>query len=107
MGHLYPAQANAFLMVKDFNADFPLKTDMTFMTNADVPFLAAQGSIENPINPFTQQPISGGGKKDGFVFYVTHRFVPEAHNKNSFILDDEAWHVQDNIFAPENWSQVK
>ena len=107
MGHLYPAQANALLMVKDFNADFPLKTDTTFMTNADVPFLAAQGSIENPINPFTQQLISDGGKKDGFVFYVTHRFVPEAHNKNSFILDDEAWHVQDNIFAPENWSQVK
>ena len=95
-------------MVKDFNADFPLKTDMTFMTNADVPFLAAQGSIQNPVNPFTQQPIiSDDGKKDGFVFYVTHRYVPEAHNKNTFILDDEEWHVEKDLFEPENWRQVK
>ena len=107
-GNLYPAQANAFLMVKDFNADFPLKTDMTFMTNADVPFLAAQGSIQNPVNPFTQHPIiSDDGKRDGFVFYVTHRYVPEAHNKNTFILDDEEWHVEKDLFKPENWRQVK
>ena len=32
----------------------------------------------NPVNPFTQQPITDGGKKDGFLFYVTHRYVPEA-----------------------------
>ncbi|ERJ94492.1 YidC/Oxa1 family membrane protein insertase [Treponema lecithinolyticum] len=106
-GNMYPGQANALLMVKDFNADFPLKTDTTFMTNADVPFLAAQGSIQNPINPFTQQPITDGGKKDGFDFYVTHRYVPEAHNKNTFILDDELWHVKKDIFKPENWSHIK
>ena len=99
--------ANALLMVKDFNADFQLKTDMTFMTNADVPFLAVQGSIGNPVNPFTQQPITDGGKKDGFLFYVTHRYVPEAHNKNTFILDGEQWHVEKDIFKPENWSHVK
>lgn len=99
--------ANAFLMVKDFNADFPLKIDMTFMTNADVPFLATQGSIENPINPFTLHPLTDDEKKEGFVFYVTHRYVPEAHHKNTFILDDEAWHVEKDLFKPENWRQIQ
>lgn len=106
-GHLEPAHANALLMVKDFNADFPVKTDITFMTTADVPFLAAADIIENPVNPFSGQPISTDEKKEGINFHVTHRFTPDVHKKNTFIIDDEVWHVKDNIFDPENWRQVK
>lgn len=107
MGNLFPGEANALLMVKDFNADFPVKTDMTFMTTADVPFLATMDIIQNPVNPFSGQPISKQGKKDGINFNVTHRFTPDVHKKNTFIIDDEVWHVKDNIFDPKNWRQVK
>ena len=107
MGKLFPAQANSLLMVKDFNANFPLKTDMAFMTTADVPFLAAKDLIKNPVNPFTGNSLSNNEKNNGITYYTTHRFVPEAHHKNTFILDDEAWHVEKDLFKPENWRQVQ
>ena len=106
-GKLFPAQANSLLMVKDFNANFPVKTDMSFMTTADVPFLATTSLIENPVNPFTGNPLSDNEKNSGITYYTTHRFVPEAHRKNTFILDDEAWHVETDLFKPENWRKVQ
>ena len=36
-------------MVKDFNQNHSLKTENTFMTNADTPSLATQNLIENAI----------------------------------------------------------
>lgn len=107
MGKLFPGHANALLMVKDFNADFPVKTDMTFMTTADVPALAVDKIIENPVNPYTKNPITTKDKNDGAIYHVTHRWTPGAHKTNTFILDDEEWHVKDNIFDPENWRQIK
>lgn len=105
--NLVAGSANALLMVKDFNADFPLKTDMKFMTTADVPFLAANDLIKNPVNPFTKKSIDIKTKESGSVFYSTHRTVPERHNKNTFILDNEEWLIKDNIFDPQNWTKIK
>ena len=50
---------NAFLMVKDFDSSGPLRTDRTFMTNADVPALASEGLLDHPRNPFTGKEIGG------------------------------------------------
>ena len=77
------------------------------MTTADVPFLATTSLIENPVNPFTGNPLSDNEKNSGITYYTTHRFVPEAHRKNTFILDDEAWHVETDLFKPENWRKVQ
>ena len=38
------------LLVKDFNAHGELKTSEEFMTNADTPYIATKGIIENPVN---------------------------------------------------------
>ncbi len=103
----HPEAFHSLLMVKDFNSTESVITDMTFMTNADVPILATQGILENASNPFTSQPLSNETKANGIEVYVTPRFVPEKHNKNTFILDGETWHVKENIFIPENWKKIK
>ena len=47
---------NPVLMVKDFGSTgFNVSED--FMTNADVPYLATYGIIDNPVNFFTGNPI--------------------------------------------------
>ncbi len=54
---------NALLMVKDFDSR-TFTVDPQFMTHADVPTLALRGLIENPVNPFTGNPIDDAGKND-------------------------------------------
>ena len=51
------------LLVKDFGAT-GFTTSDTFMTNADVPTLAMAGLIENPVNPFTGNPINSSFKEE-------------------------------------------
>ncbi len=47
---------NPILMVKDFGSTgFNISEE--FMTNADVPYLATYGLIDNPVNSFTGNPI--------------------------------------------------
>ena len=51
------------LLVKDFNSQ-TFETDWQFMTTADTPTLAVAGLIENPVNPFTGNPIDDAHKQD-------------------------------------------
>jgi YidC/Oxa1 family membrane protein insertase len=94
---------NPVLMVKDFNAHGELSTDMTFMTNADVPVLALDG-IAEPVNPFTSNSLINESKKDGVFITVNH--LPQAyqHNKTTFKIDKNQWiFIRDNIFDENNW----
>ena len=80
------------LMVKDFSGTgFAVSEE--FMTNADVPTLATEGVIENPVNPFTGKPISSSEKT--------------AHDQ--FLIDSNHWQVSDNngySFLPGTWISV-
>ncbi|MDR3312382.1 MAG: YidC/Oxa1 family membrane protein insertase [Spirochaetaceae bacterium] len=99
---------NPLLLVKDFNAHGELKTDLSFMTNADVPSLALQGIVENPVNPFTDRVLSGDAKKDGVTITTNGLHLAHYHPKNTFKIDISQWlHVHDNIFDPANWSPVE
>jgi hypothetical protein len=103
----YVTQYNALLMVKDFNAEGPLKTDCQFMTQADVPMLALDGLINDPRNPFTGNRIKAD-KKDGVTITTSHRFYPTDHGKYRFKIDGHEWlHVHTNIFDPANWEKVE
>ncbi len=98
---------HAMLLYKDFGATDELKTDMTFMTNADVPTLALEGIVENPINPFTGNPVNSEAKADGVYITVDDIFRLH-HNKSEYVFtvrDDLWYHVQDNIFIDSNWTQ--
>ena len=97
---------NPLLMVKDFGSHGELKTNMDFMTTADVPTIALKDIVENPINPFTKKLVSSESKKDGFIVSTADLFMPY-HSKSSyeFTVPEESWYkVKDNIFVSENWS---
>ncbi|MBO4687771.1 MAG: YidC/Oxa1 family membrane protein insertase [Clostridiales bacterium] len=99
----FSAQAvNPILMVKDFNStDF--STSYEFMTNADTPYLALLGLVENPVNPFTQNPIRSD-KSGEMHIYVSNEKSTVTNNGTRFEDPDEVWiSVKDNIFEDDNW----
>jgi YidC/Oxa1 family membrane protein insertase len=101
------ASYTALLMVKDFDAQGCLKTDNTFMTNADMPSLAVSGLIENPANPFSGQFIASD-KENGIFIVTTSGWSPKDHAKNTFKVSKNEWlFVKDDIFKVENWQAVE
>jgi len=98
---------HALLLFKDFDSHGEIKTDMSFMTNADVPTLALEGIVDNPVNPFTGNPVNSDAKADGVYITTDDIFMPH-HGKSDYIftVKDELWyHVKDNIFIDSNWTQ--
>ena len=91
------------LMVKDFNSEgFNISDE--FMTNADVPTLATQGLISNPVNPFTGKPINSDEKyaHDQIVIMSTITNVRK-HDGNTFL--PAMWaSVSDNLHDQKNWA---
>lgn len=81
------------LMVKDFDSKGFTSSD-EFMTNADVPVLASEKIIDNPVNPFTRKRITSEEKF--------------AHDQ--FIIRSDEWNVAENdgyTFLPSTWASVK
>lgn len=107
---------NCLLMVKDFNST-GFTTDHTFMTNADVPVIAMEGIVTDPMNPATGNPINSDLKEgDIYVDYSTDydglgeaRWNLEYNDGNTFSYDDEGlWFkvVNGDIFDKDNWILV-
>lgn len=83
---------NPLLLVKDFyGTGFDCNDE--FMTNADVPSIATEGIIDDPINPFTGKKINNYLKQ-----------LPEQH---VFLTD--YWNIDENngnVFKPGTWFAV-
>ena len=62
------------------------------MTHADTPFLAVQGVINDPVNPFTGNKIS----------------MEEKTAHDQFIMTTSDWQVnrRATVFAPSRWAVV-
>lgn len=100
---------NPLLMVKDFNQNFELKTDSSFMTNADTPSLAAKDLIDNPTNPFTGKKLSTNDKSEGANIYLnSYYWNPSEFTSSKAILDKHPIikHVKDDIFKESNWEKA-
>lgn len=96
---------NALLLVKDFGADGFTVSD-EFMTAADVPTLAMEALVENPVNPFTGKAIDSADKTahDQYLIW-SHDWDISVNNGNTYLPAD--WYtVHDNIWDPENWTLV-
>jgi len=81
------------LLVKDFDGKEFVRSD-EFMTNADVPVLATQDLLDEPINPFTGKVINDSEKT--------------AHDQ--FVIMSEDWDVDENngnVFLPSPWASVR
>jgi membrane protein insertase Oxa1/YidC/SpoIIIJ len=99
---------NPLLLVKDFNAHQALQTDMTFMTNADVPIIALQGLVSNPVNPFTGNEITSENKRNPLYIAISGSIHLEDPNETQFSLNSkEDYYVHDNIFDEKNWSKAE
>lgn len=95
----------ATLMMKDFGST-GFVTSNEFMTNADVPTLATQGVIENPVNPFTGNPINSDPKYDGpFLVFMSDDYRPQ--DNHGYTFNPGPWYsVHDDIFNPDNWEYL-
>lgn len=99
---------NPLLMVKDFNARGTLHTDDTLMTNADVPTLATENVIENPVNPFTGVPISNDDKSEDVLWIESGaKKLRTAPDDDLSVGDLNWWTVHDSIFDQSNWEKVE
>ena len=93
------------LMVKDFDAHGEFESDMSFMTNADVPTLAAEGLIEDPVNPYTGKQINNDEKyaHDQVILFPGTLTLTDPEDK-VFGGEDAHWiTVHDDIFDLSNW----
>ena len=90
-------------MVKDFNSKGAFTTSNEFMTNADVPTIATNGTISNPINPFTGKPINNDEKyAHDQMILLSHEWNPAKNNGNTFKAGRWA-SITDNIWDRSDW----
>ena len=90
------------LLVKDFGStEFSVSEE--FMTNADVPVLATDDLIENPINPFTGKAITNVEKTAHEQYIImSDVYDTDVNNGNTFLPARWA-RVKDDLRNRENW----
>ena len=96
---------NPLLLVKDFGSTgFTISDE--FMTNADVPTIAFDGLITDPVNPFTGNAINNDLKFSGdqHVFFTDEWSIYE--NQGNRFNPGSWYSVHDNIFDRSNWSYL-
>ncbi len=106
-GHFHP-----LLMFKDFGDGTAFVQDReTFMTNADVPALLLDGLVEQPVNPFTGNPIPTDTrplKADGVIISASDAHRPADNGSCRYsIRDNEWWLVRDSVFKASSWTQIE
>ena len=96
----------ATLMVKDFNQRGSLKTDHTFMTNADTPYLATKDLIKDARNPFTNNLFEEKDKASRMKIASAPAESTRIRHNTKFTVADDHWYtVKDNIYVNENWGK--
>ena len=94
---------NPLLMVKDFGAS-QWTTDDRLMSNADVPALAAQGLIDNPLNPFTGNELGSDYKNREKLYVIASRkWSVRENNGNMFLPDHWLQFMGGDVCDVENW----
>ncbi len=96
---------NCTLMVKDFGAT-GFNVDNTFMTNADVPTIAFEGTVQNPVNPFTGKAIDSSYKKNNPIEVIWSREWDTTTNNGKKFLPDDWFSVHDDIHNKDNWKYL-
>ena len=104
-----PIAFNPLLMVKDFGASGDLRSDERFMTNADAPFLALKGIVEDPVNPATGNPVDASHREEGQLVTTSHNRYVATNNKNTYDTSDGKWYevTPGDIFDAANWRELE
>jgi membrane protein insertase Oxa1/YidC/SpoIIIJ len=99
---------NPVFLYKDFNSHGELIINNDFMTNADVPFFTLNGLVENPVNPFTGNPITTQPKENGILLTTHHSPMAGSHGKYVFKIKNNQWiYLHDSIFEASNWENYE
>ena len=104
----YPDVGNYFplLMVKDFGAHGFSESD-EFMTNADVPSIAFEGLIDDPVNPFTGKAITTDEKTAHDQFIISDHSGWNTKKNNGTAFTPCTWAaVTDNIWDRDDWEFI-
>ncbi|MCQ2516099.1 MAG: membrane protein insertase YidC [Saccharofermentans sp.] len=102
---------NCLLMVKDFG-DTGFTTCNDFMTNADVPYITTLGLIDNPINPFTGNPITIDGRYNDHLIYNSADWNVEGSDtiatREALTFSPGDWYSFNgtNILSRSSWEYV-
>ena len=101
VGNFFP-----LLLVKDFGAH-GFETSDEFMTNADVPTLACEGVIENPVNPFTGNAITNDEKTAHDQYIITNHAGWSTASNNGCTFSACTWAaVTSNIWDRDDWKFI-
>lgn len=95
----------ALLMVKDFDSE-GFETSEEFMTCADVPALAVEDVIEEPVNPFTGKEIGYGDKAVNEQYVLISIDYDIDINNGTQFLPARWYTVRDDMRRAENWKLV-
>ena len=97
---------NCLLMVKDFNAT-GFTTDGRFMTNADVPLLAMEGIVDDPVNPSTGKQLDDADKHspEHHVQWPSE-WSTKTNNGTAFLPGRWLSLEGDNVLDPNAWSYI-
>jgi len=99
---------NPVFLYKDFDSHGTLSINDDFMTNADVPFFTLDGLLENPVNPFTGNPITTQPKEKGILITTDHLPMAGSHGKYTFNVKKNEWmYLHDSIFETSNWKSAE
>ena len=94
------------LLFKDLNSRGDIISNNTFMTIADVPYLASK-HLNNPINPFTGNIITNDYKYTNYIDTLElYDGDPNTHSKTTFRYSIHR-KIKDNIFEITNWIDVQ
>ena len=93
------------LMVKDFDSEEFVTSD-EFMTQADIPTIAVDDIIENPVNPFTGKEISNEYKYTQDLYVLASADVTVSKNNGYQFLPGKWYKISDNIWDIANWKLI-
>ena len=89
-------------MVKDFGAT-GFTTSDEFMTNADTPYLALKDVIEDPVNPYTGNPITNEDKYGDLLLFNSTEWEVDKNNGTTY-LPGYWYSVKDDLWNKDNWT---
>lgn len=94
---------NPLLLVKDFGSTGFHSSDR-FMTNADVPLLAFNELIANPVNPFTGLAINDAPKYAHEQYVILSEIYSTSKNNGNRFLPSYWASVKEDIWSTSNWT---
>ncbi len=99
---------NSLLMMKDYNSEEFIVSD-EFMTIADVPTMAMDNVIDDPVNPFTGNEVNTNAKQNKQKVTTSLNFSTKTNHGNVFDTSDGEWYevTPGDVFDEKNWNKVQ